>query len=191
MINNKFLFGIVILALVTGLLFYGADESEPQIETAESNIPPSISYLDILNNPEFKSKMVSATRENNTDTLAELQEKAVQIGKAANLSPDEMALLSGEKGLRFMQFRAKRDMFLEEFTNHYNQLLPINTLKSRYPEAADMFDKADSMIAERDDNIIRIARQLAGTDNVEPFLSQARQQWKDRAAAEAAAALAN
>lgn len=182
------LFILIGLASVFAMVaFYQFDETvDPASPLTDDIIVPSISYLDILNNPEFKSGIVSAIRDSNLENMYALQSKALEIATAANLGEEELSLLRGDKGLNFMIFRAKRQIFMEDFTYLYNQLLPIDGLKQRYPEATDMFARADELIAKRDASIEQIARELAGAGDFNAFLRQAKQQWKDKAAKQTA-----
>lgn len=180
--NAKVTVGVIALLIaVASFLYYWSDWENKPLQHSIVEAPPSISYLDILNNPEFKTEFVRAILANDHAAMVNLQDKAIEIGIAANLGPDEMSLLQGEEGMRFIQFRAKRELFMQEFTHHYNQLLPVENLKRQYPEATDLFEKADRLITQRDRKIEDIARQMAGTDNFQPYLDLARQQWKDRA----------
>lgn len=181
---SKSLALFLAVVLILGSLWLFQDNTR-QSNTAQTPAEPSISYLDILNHPEFEVGVINALRENNQNEIKRLQARAVEIGILANLSVDEMSLLQGDRGLKFIQFNAKRKMFMDDFSYLYNQLLPIDKLKESYPEAADLFARADKLIAQRDQNILQTAKQLAGTEDYQLYLLQARQQWKDTAAKQA------
>lgn len=145
---------------------------------------PSISYLDILNNPELKLGVQEALINQDDQFLERLQNKVLEIADAANLPQAEKAMLQGSRGRNLLVFRAKRQIFMQKFTEHYNQLRPIDDLKKAFPEAQDLFVNVDKLIAQRDQNIEKIAIELSEGGNVESFIQQARQIWQARNNAE-------
>lgn len=173
-----------LFILIFALVLYFGIASGP-VENLKSGVQnsesPSISYLDILNNPEFSEGMLNAVRMGDQNKMQRLQKKAVEIGIAAKLDADQMALLEGVKGLDFMRFRARRALFIDDFESYFNLLKPIDELKSTYPEAADLFDKADALILDRDNKIIEIAKSLADGEDYQLYLQQARTQWIEKA----------
>lgn len=172
---------VVVVALLAFFMWQIQPTSNQDTVESDPRGQTQISYLDILNNPEFRQKMQLAVT-NNDDVLAKsLQDKALEIARAANLPAEQHSMLSGDDGLNFMQFLAKRQLFSQAFERHYLQLKPIDELKQRYPEAQDLFEQSDKLIQQRDANINIIAQQLASGEPIEPYLEMARQLWIDKA----------
>ncbi|MDO6712311.1 hypothetical protein Q4567_16370 [Aliiglaciecola sp. 2_MG-2023] len=139
------------------------------------------SYKDILNNDEFKLGMQQAVENNDIELAKTLQEKAIEIAVAANLPATEVSLISGDNGLRFMQFLACRQIFVKKFQQHYLSFQDIQQLKLDYPEAQDLFERSDNLIETRDSQIHALAEQLAGeSGDVELYLQLAKEQWISR-----------
>lgn len=144
---------------------------------ANANTLNNFSYLDILENPEFRSEMQDAVLNYDLEKAEMLQEKAMEIALAAQLPTEELNVIRGEKGLNYMKFLAKRQLFLAGFERRYKQLEGIVDIKAMYPEAKDLFERSDRLIAQRDSEIETIARELAGGANIENSLYLAKQQW--------------
>lgn len=152
-----------------------------QIEPVKTVAETQYTYTDILNNPEFKQQMQLAVKNNDGESAAQLQQKALEIARAADLPKVEIALLEGEKGLEFMRFMAIRQLFWQEFEDYYAQLKDISLLKKLYPEAQDLFERADSLVEKRDKELNDLAKSLAGDEDIAPYLEMVKQQWKDKA----------
>lgn len=149
----------------------------------QAELPPltSITYEDILTNPEFEQGMMQAVLDNDQHRISQLQNKAIEIGEAAGFDQEQMNALKGKKARQFMLFRAKRKLFHRQFEQAYQNLQPIAPIKAAWPEAKSLFDQADNMIRQRDGLIEQAARILAAEQGSEAnylaFLPQARQQW--------------
>lgn len=185
--SKNVLFAVLLLVTIGTSSWYFFNDPQPAGETAAiSGDAPSgsLSYMDILNNSEFVSQMQHAVLSKDTQLAKSLQAKALEIAHAAQLPDNEIELLSGDKGLDFMTFLAKRQLFAREFEQRYYQLESIETLKQTYPEARDLFAKSDLLIAARDAQIFEIAESLADGGNVEAYITQAKQQWMARQASE-------
>ena len=165
------------LIVVAAIGFWVTDDDMP---APPAHVTPSITYLDILKNPEFKQRLVLAVKSGDDVELKTLQEKAIEIGVAAGLSEQEMALISGQRGLNFMRYRAKREMFEQAFIYRYNNLMDLQPLEHQFPEASDLFHKALETAARRDALIVEIAKTLAGGEDYQLYLEQARVEWMKR-----------
>ncbi len=139
-----------------------------------------LSYLDILDNPELKRSVQESLLTQDDELLGRIQNKALEIAKVANLPAAEYALLEGRRGRQLMIFRAKRQIFMQKFEEHYNQFIAIDNLKRAFPEAQDMFAKDDELITRRDQQIKAIAEELSGGQDVEAYVQRARDLWRAR-----------
>lgn len=157
-----------------------------QQQYTQDELPPltSITYQDILNHPSLEQGVMQAVKANDMQQVAQLQAKAVEIGEAAGFDEIQMSALQGEKARQFMLFKAKRSLFYQEFEQAYQQLQPIEPIKSAYPEAQSLFEQADALIRKRDASIEQAAKILAteqgATRDYLDYLPQARQQWLAR-----------
>lgn len=172
--------GLLIIVLV-GVLFDKLEVPQHIAQPSEHSEQIKISYLDILENPEFKQKMRQAILSDDVETMQMLQNRAIEIANVAGLSADQTSLLVGERGLHFIAFRVQRQIFADKFSEHYIQLKSIEQLKRQYPQAQDLFARADQLIQVRDQSIKDIAIALSSGDNYQAHLAQAQQQWLARA----------
>lgn len=180
MIRTKIL-PFVSFLLLLALIYMLFEKFERPIEEAAPKPVIKISYLDILDNPEFNQKMTEAVLANDIGAMQALQNRAIEIANVAGLTGTQMELLVGERGLHFIAFRVKRQIFADMFSEYYMQLKPISGLKSQYPEAQDLFAKADQLVHDRDESIKRIAIELSSETDYQNHLLQAKSQWLERA----------
>jgi hypothetical protein len=180
LIRSKILPFISFLLLLV-LIYLLSEKFAQPIEDEPPQAISQISFLDILDNPEFNQKMSEAVLENDIAAMEVLQNRAIEIANVAGLESSQMELLVGERGLHFIVFRVKRQLFADLFSEHYMQLKPISELKLRFPEAQDLFTRADQLIQERDESIKRIAIELSSEANYQGHLQQAKKQWLDLA----------
>jgi hypothetical protein len=186
-------FWYIVLCIAAGiiLLIWALSQQQVQpmsiaaVKPTEQYQPvatPSIAMTDILNNLEFKEGMQQAVRDNDQELMQDLQDKAIEIATVAGFSPAQMKLLEGEQGKNYLSFNAKRQLFMQAFSLAFKQLNDIAPLKKRYPEAQDLFARADELVAQRDADLIKTAKELAGNDSdYQGYLEQARQQWRQAA----------
>lgn len=174
---------VVVLCSLFAIWYYknnnpGLFDTQPvKTKSAPANDQRSFSYLDILNNPEFRSEMQDAVSNFDLEKAKMLQQKAIEIALVAQLPAEELNIIKGDKGLMYMQFLAKRQLFLVGFERRYKQLGGINDIKAMYPEAKDLFERSDRLIAQRDAEIKAIATELADGAAIDDYLYLAKQQW--------------
>lgn len=153
--------------------------NDNDVEKSLVRAEPGITFMDILNAADLKAGALAAVKSGDKQALLDWQQKAVEVGLAANLPEQDMKFLAGERGLDFMRFRARRTLFYQDFERYYYGLKDITPLKQAYPEASGLFAKADEMISQRDIAIDDIARELAGSSgDYRLFVKQAREQWR-------------
>ena len=101
---------------------------------------------------------------------------------AANLAAADLDYLRSRAAKDYVVFNAKRQLFNEEFETHYYALESIDSLKAKYPEAQDLFARADALLEKRDAIIQQIAVTIAGNDAPsDAVLKEAREQWLQQA----------
>lgn len=78
-------------------------------------------------------------------------------------------------------FNAKRELFNETFETRYLALESIDDLAQKYPEAGDLFEKAQVLIKKRDEIIYAIAQTLAQGDKpTSQHIEEAKAIWRER-----------
>lgn len=170
MFNRRILVVAAILTVIVVGIFLVTQEQQP------SEIPqPSISYLDILENPEFEQGIQQAIQNNDQALFDALQAKAVEIAEAAQLPEEQRALIEGERGAHHIRFRAKRQLFWQEVERRYRELKGIEDLYAKYPEAESLFDQADELMAKREAMLNELADALQ-TENSSLNRNEAMQQ---------------
>ncbi len=168
------LVGLVAVCVI-GYFIYLSDTS------SESAPVPVITVMDILHATDLQAGIKQAVEDNDDDALSSWMEKAAHVGEQAGLAADDMAYLNSSRAVDYVKFNAKRSLFNDEFEQRYYALEEIESLKSAYPEANDLFPKVDALIEKRDQIITQIAATLSpGQTPGDAEISEARRLWQER-----------
>lgn len=168
---------IVVALAVAGRFIYLSQQSS----SAENTQVPVITVMEILHASDLQAGIKDAVRENDQQAIDDWLEKARNVGEQAAFSDSDMAYLSSERAREYVIFNAKRALFNEKFETRYLNLRGIDDLKQAYPEARDLFPRAEALLQKRNDIIERIAQTLAGGDEPdENHIQEAQALWKAR-----------
>lgn len=179
--------GMAAIAIL-GVVMTG--ESPSDTRTIDTDNPsPVIDLNDILTNPQMVEESNAAVLSGDMEVLLSLQAKALEIADAGGIAEQDRRAIEGPRGLDYMTFLAKRRLFVEAFEDRFRNLQPITSLKLTYPEASDLFEKADQLIDTRDKTIVSIAEMLADGAPTSEYMAQAREAWRQRAAQDASPVL--
>ena len=172
--------GLILLAVAGFWQFNGSDEPATA-EYDEAELVSMAFRQQILHASDLVSSMATAVKNNDQAAIEQWQQKAVEVAKAAELTDSDITFISSEKGRDYLVFHAKRALFNEAFEQHYYELKGIAALKTKYPEARDLFAEADRLIAARDAIILDVARELSDTETPdEADIKQAKALWQER-----------
>lgn len=164
----------VALIVCARLIFLSQQATQPASA-------PVITVIDILNASDLTEGVKQAVDANNQAAIDEWLDKALHVAQQAQLSEQDIEWLSSKQAKDYVVFNAKRDLFHDEFERRYINLQGIDDLKHTYPEASNMFDKAQTILEKRDDIIRSIATTVAqGAELTEQHFEQARDIWRER-----------
>jgi superfamily I DNA and RNA helicase len=176
----KVLWAAIIIVLA-GLGFWYSQPSEQVTDTDVTQVVPVISRQDILEASDLVAGVKQAVRQQDDAAVKQWLEKAIALAKEAGLPKEDISYLQSDMAVNYLEFHAKRSLFNDAVEQAYYDLYDIEPLKIQYPEAQDLFAKADQLVADRDKLIQQIAAELAqGEDTDEQTLQAARQLWKQR-----------
>lgn len=153
-------------------------------DQAESTPIPVITVMDILHASDLQAGVKEAVKSNDTKAIDTWVEEAIRVAKAASLSQEDIGYLSSPQAHDYLIFNAKRQLFNDAFEAKYYALEDINELKEQFPEAHDLFERAEQLVEKRDAIIFQIATALSNKDTPdEADLEEAKNQWLLRAQA--------
>ncbi|MEP7702780.1 hypothetical protein [Paraglaciecola sp. 25GB23A] len=176
----KVLWAAIIIVLA-GLGFWYSQPSEQVTDTDVNQVVPVISRQDILEASDLVAGVKQAVRQQDDAAVKQSLEKAIALAKEAGLPQEDISYLQSDMAVNYLEFHAKRSLFNDAVEQAYYDLYDIEPLKIQYPEAQDLFAKADQLVADRDKIIQQIAAELAqGESTDEQTLQAARQLWKQR-----------
>ncbi|MDP5030443.1 hypothetical protein [Paraglaciecola sp.] len=179
----KVLLAAMIIVLA-GLGFWYSQSSEDTTADDVNQVLPVITRQQILQASDLVAGVKQAVKQNDKAAVKAWLVKATDLAKEAGLPEDDIHYLQSDMAINYLEFHAKRSLFNDAVEQAYYALYDIEPLKIQYPEAQDLFAKADQLIAQRDEIIEQIAAELSSEQHTkEQTLAAARQQWKARFAA--------
>ncbi|MBU3022654.1 hypothetical protein [Aestuariibacter sp. A3R04] len=166
---------VPVLFVVGGYFIYLSDES------ASHESVPVITVMDILHASDLAEGVKVAVKQGDSDAVSGWLMKAREVAEVAGLSENDMAYLASQKARDYVIFNAKRRLFNEAFETRYLALEGIGDLKETYPEAVDLFPKAEALLAKRDTIISQIALTLSnGQTPGSSDIAAAKLLWQQR-----------
>jgi len=172
---------VVVVAIAGWFVFLSVDADNR--DQAASAVPV-ITVMEILHASDLQVGIKQAVKQNNDAQIDYWLEQANEVAEAASLSEDDLEYLNSKAAKDYVVFNAKRQLFNEEFEQHYYALEKIDGLKQKYPEAKDLFARADALLEKRDAIIEQIAIAIAGDDSPsDAVMKEAKQQWLTQAKA--------
>lgn len=180
--------GIIALIVVARLLYLSSTSGESELykssiadTTNQKPTAPVINTNDLLTASDVQQGVINAIEHNNLASIDEWVEKMVEVARVAKLPADDIAYLRSNAAREYLIFNAKRALFNRAFEARFYALEDISDLEQRYPEAADLFSKAELLVAKRDSIIQSIAITLAGEQTPgEAHIEHAKRLWRER-----------
>ena len=150
--------------------------------TTEKDVAVAVPLLtldELLNASDFQAGIRQAVINDDRVSLKDWQGQLLAVAKEVHLSLHDVNLISGERGLVFIEFEAKKQLFNDEFIERFITFESIDELIQKYPYLTGVHERALSLIAARDAAIIRATAMLS-EDGLQGDLNQkARTQWQD------------
>ncbi|MFT6897849.1 MAG: hypothetical protein ACJA13_002260 [Paraglaciecola sp.] len=176
----KVLLVVFILIAASGLIWFTNQSDEAALST-ESTRLPVITRQDILSASDLVEGVKQAVKEDDEKAIELWLEKAANLANTAGLPPQDVNYIESDKAKNYLLFGAKRSLFNDSVEQAYYTLDDIETVKSHYPEARDLFAQADKLFSDRDSIIQQIATELAGDEQPnEQIMDEARALFKER-----------
>lgn len=167
----------IIAIAVAGRLIYLSQQHSVSPEQDE----PAITVMDILHATDLEAGIKRAVRDDNAQDVSEWLDKAQHVATEAGLSDDDVDYLQSDHAREYVVFNAKRALFNDEFERRFIRLEGIDDLKEKYPQAQNLFEKADGLLKKREKIIYSIARSLAGGEAPSKAdIDEAKSVWLER-----------
>jgi hypothetical protein len=149
-------------------------------EQPNASLPPLLTLDELLNTADFQLGIKQAVLNADQVLLKDWQSQLVAVAEEVHLSERDLARISGEQGLMFIEFEAKKLLFHDEFIERFISFKSIDDLIQKYPYLSGVNQRAQSLINARD-SAIQSAAKLLADDSPQggDFTQEARAQWKD------------
>jgi hypothetical protein len=158
------------------------DTSTPSSVMASDNdsaVPPLLTLDELLNASDFQEGIKQSVLNDDISALKDWQDQLLAVAKEVNLAPIDVKRISGQQGLVFIEFEAKKQLFNDEFIELFMNFESIDDLIQKYPYLTGVHKRARSLVDARDLAIERAATLLAEEGMSGDATQQARAQWQD------------
>ncbi len=149
--------------------------------TAENDnaVQPLLTLDELLNASDFQAGIKQSVLNDDSTALKDWQDQLLAVAKEVHLAPSDVKRISGQQGLLFIEFEAKKQLFNEEFIERFMNFQSIDDLIQKYPYLTGVHKRAQSLIDARDVAIERAATMLSEEGIEGDATQQARAQWQD------------
>ena len=158
------------------------DTPSPASVAASSNnseATPLLTLDELLNASDFQAGIKQSVLNNDKASLKDWQDQLIEVAKEVHLAQRDVNRISGEQGLVFIEFEAKKRLFNDEFIELFMNFESVDGLIQKYPYLTGVHDRALSLIAARDAAIERAASMLSEEGVEGDATLKARAQWQD------------
>jgi hypothetical protein len=145
----------------------------------DSAVPPLLTLDELLNASDFQAGIKQSVLNDDSAALKDWQDQLLAVAKEVHLAPRDVKLISGQQGLLFIEFEAKKQLFNDEFIELFMNFQSIDDLIQKYPYLTGVHKRAQSLIDARDVAIERAATMLSEEGVEGDATQQARVQWQD------------
>ena len=110
---------VVVIAIAGWFVFLSVDADNR--DQAASAVPV-ITVMEILHASDLQAGIKQAVKQNNDAQIDYWLGQANEVAEAASLSEDDLEYLNSKAARDYVVFNAKRQLFNEEFEQHYYAL---------------------------------------------------------------------
>lgn len=172
---------VIVIAIGAALWFSNPDPQQPKISDEPVSVLPVITREQILSASDLVEGVKQALLQSDEEAIEEWLDKALAVAKEAGMPSEDIDYINSDAAKDYVIFQAERSQFNDAIEKAYYELLDIETIKTEYPQAKDLFPNADKLIAERDKLLEQIATEMASDSTpTDADRLAARQQWLTR-----------
>lgn len=140
---------------------------------------PLLSLSELMSASDFQEGIKQAVINDDRAALVYWQEQALLVANEANLLPRELELISGEQGLVYIEYQAKKQLFNDSFVERFLYFQEIDSLINQYPYLTGLHERARKLVAERDALVLKAIEILENDAYQGNARIAAEQQWRD------------
>lgn len=175
----------VVAALFVARLIYLSQTSQTSQTSQPAEqaavITPVITTQQLLSAADVKAGVIEAIAQDKPELIDRWVQRMLDVAVVAQLPSDDIDYLQSAAAREYLIFNAKRELFNREFEQRFYQLKDISGLEEQYPEAKDLFAKAQQLVIKRDSIIVSLATTLAaGQEPSDEHFNRARIMWRER-----------
>ena len=168
----------LLIASAFLFLFACQPSDEDAVSRDQASIP-LLSLSELMSASDFQEGIKQAVINDDRAALVYWQEQALLVASEANLLPRELELISGEQGLVYIEYQAKKQLFNDSFVERFLYFQEIDSLINQYPYLTGLHERARKLVAERDALVLKAIEILENDAYQGNARIAAEQQWRD------------
>lgn len=152
--------------------------SQEPVEEMQQEAQPLLTLTELLAASDIQLALSSLAEEQDRAGLREIQSILLNAAAEVNLDESELALISGDSGIIFLEFQGMRINFNRDFEKAFFSFGDIEAVYKAYPAFKELQARTTMLVENRDKLIASIQDDLeAEGTNPSASLEQARKLW--------------
>lgn len=191
----RFLSAFCVLCLLAGCIEPNTNQTIPTYSDKDSKVsiaddvngdtsvfPKNQALLnlqELLNATDVKLALAKAADEGNTPMLEYWQRELIKAANEVNLDEDELSLITGPQGLKYLEFQGMKTNYQKAFEQAFLNFQDVDAVYKAYPVFENLHARSRTLVIERDKLIEQVTEELKASDFEGDAQQEARMQWQN------------
>lgn len=157
-----------------------ADKSNTQqFDNIERANQPLLTLGELLGAADVKLALAKAADEGNMPILKYWQNQLLTAAEEVNLTNEEVMLISGPQGLKYLEFQGMKTNYHNAFDEAFFNFQDVDAVYDAFPAFENLHERSRELVAQRDQLIQKVASELESNGFEGDPLDEARIQWQN------------
>ncbi|MFT6268239.1 MAG: hypothetical protein ACJAVV_001044 [Alphaproteobacteria bacterium] len=140
---------------------------------------PLLTLQELLGASDVKQAIAEAAATKNIEALTLWQETLMSAAREVNLAANELALIRGEQGLRYLEFQGMKTNYQNAFEYAFVEFEDVNKVYADYPAFENLHKRSMSLVKQRDELVTKVAEELKTSGFEGNTVEEAKRQWQN------------
>lgn len=160
------------------------EEASSSYTRADAQNTPLLSLAELLNASDVKQALAEAAANNDEEGLRIWQQTLLAAGEEVELTDNELALISGKQGLKYLAFVGMKINYQTAFERAFLEFEDVDKVYADYPAFEDLHKQSIKLVKQRDELVRKVTEELESSGYEGNAELEARRQWKNFVLAE-------
>lgn len=150
-----------------------------QLDDTERVNQPLLTLGELLGAADVKLALAKAADEGNMPILKYWQNQLLTAAEEVNLTNDEVMLISGPQGLKYLEFQGMKTNYHHAFDEAFFNFQDVDAVYNAFPAFENLHERSRELVAQRDQLIQKVASELESSGFEGDAIDEARIQWQN------------